>query len=93
MKIAALSVRGKFGTIRTTSRQALCTARQMLETTETLLKGLAAGNQNRWARFYRDYAQMNDTNYVGYAAYKIEPGGKLIFTDTDSYPQGLIEYL
>lgn len=28
----------------------------MLETTETLLKGLAAGDQNRWARFYRDYA-------------------------------------
>jgi len=38
-------------------------------------------------------AQINDTNYVGYAAYKIESGGKLIFTDTDSYPQGLIEYL
>ena len=37
--------------------------------------------------------QMNDTHYVGYAAYKIEPGGKLIFTDTDSYPQGLIEHL
>ena len=28
----------------------------MLTTTETLLKGLAAGNENRWARFYRDYA-------------------------------------
>ena len=28
----------------------------MLETTETLLRGLAAGDQNRWARFYRDYA-------------------------------------
>ena len=28
----------------------------MLETTDTLLKGLAEGNQNRWARFYRDYA-------------------------------------
>ena len=38
-------------------------------------------------------AQINDTNYVGYAAYKIEPGGKLIFTDTDSYPQGLIDHL
>lgn len=38
-------------------------------------------------------AQMNDTNYVWYAAYKIELGGKLIFTDTDSYPQGLIDYL
>ena len=38
-------------------------------------------------------AKMDDTNYVGYAAYKIEPGGKLIFTDTDSYPQGLIEHL
>ena len=36
-------------------------------------------------------AQINDTNYFGYAAYKIEPGGKLIFTDTDSYPQGMIE--
>lgn len=28
----------------------------MLTTTETLLKGLAAGNETRWARFYRDYA-------------------------------------
>lgn len=28
----------------------------MLETTETLLQELAVGNQNRWARFYRDYA-------------------------------------
>ena len=28
----------------------------MLTTTETLLKGLAAGNEGRWARFYRDYA-------------------------------------
>ena len=28
----------------------------MLTTTETLLKGLAAGNESRWARFYRDYA-------------------------------------
>jgi len=28
----------------------------MLKTTETLLQGLAANNQSRWARFYRDYA-------------------------------------
>ena len=28
----------------------------MLETTETLLNDLSAGDQNRWARFYRDYA-------------------------------------
>ena len=28
----------------------------MLTTTETLLKGLAEGNEGRWARFYRDYA-------------------------------------
>lgn len=28
----------------------------MLTTTETLLKGLAAGNDGRWARFYREYA-------------------------------------
>lgn len=28
----------------------------MLTTTETLLKGLAAGNETRWARFYHDYA-------------------------------------
>ena len=28
----------------------------MLETTDTLLKGLAEGNENRWARFYHDYA-------------------------------------
>ena len=27
----------------------------MLATTDTLLKGLAQGNQCRWARFYRDY--------------------------------------
>ena len=30
----------------------------MLTTTETLLKGLAAGNESRWARFYRDYASF-----------------------------------
>lgn len=30
----------------------------MLETTDTLLKGLAEGNENRWARFYRDYAHL-----------------------------------
>ena len=28
----------------------------MLATTDTLLKGLAEGNQSRWARFYRDYS-------------------------------------
>lgn len=28
----------------------------MLTTTETLLEGLAAENEGRWARFYRDYA-------------------------------------
>lgn len=28
----------------------------MLETTQTLLDGLVAGNQCRWARFYRDYS-------------------------------------
>jgi len=28
----------------------------MLKTTETLLQGLAANDQSRWARFYRDYA-------------------------------------
>ena len=28
----------------------------MLTTTETLLNGLAEGNESRWARFYRDYA-------------------------------------
>ena len=28
----------------------------MLTTTETLLKGLAEGNEGRWARFYRGYA-------------------------------------
>ena len=30
----------------------------MLETTDTLLKGLAEGNESRWARFYRDYAPL-----------------------------------
>lgn len=30
----------------------------MLETTDTLLKGLAEGNENRWTRFYRDYAPL-----------------------------------
>ena len=28
----------------------------MLTTTETLLRGLAEGNEGRWVRFYRDYA-------------------------------------
>jgi len=28
----------------------------MHKTTETLLAGLAANDQSRWARFYRDYA-------------------------------------
>ena len=27
----------------------------MLETTDTLLRGLAEGSESRWARFYRDY--------------------------------------
>ena len=30
----------------------------MLTTTETLLQGLAAGDNGRWARFYRDYAPI-----------------------------------
>jgi len=32
----------------------------MLKTTETLLVGLAANDQSRWARFYRDYAPWID---------------------------------
>lgn len=36
----------------------------MLATTETLLKGLAAGDQNRWARFYRDYAPWIESTIV-----------------------------
>lgn len=28
----------------------------MLQTTETLIAGLAANDETRWARFYRDYA-------------------------------------
>ena len=35
-----------------------CEKTPMLETTDTLLKGLAEGNENRWARFYRDYAPL-----------------------------------
>jgi hypothetical protein len=37
----------------------------MLETTDTLLKGLAEGNQNRWARFYRDYAPFQNRTEQG----------------------------
>ena len=36
----------------------------MLETTETLLKGLAANDQSRWARFYRDYAPWIESTIV-----------------------------
>ena len=36
----------------------------MLETTETLLKGLAANDQSRWARFYRDYAPWIEATIV-----------------------------
>ena len=38
-------------------------------------------------------AQKDDPAYFDHPTYIVEPGGKLIFTDTDSYPQGLIEYL
>ena len=37
----------------------------MLTTTETLLKGLAAGNESRWARFYRDYAPFLENFIIG----------------------------
>lgn len=37
----------------------------MLTTTETLLKGLAAGNESRWARFYRDYAPFLENFLIG----------------------------
>ena len=90
----------------------------MLETTETLLQELAVGNQNRWARFYRDYAPLiertlmkrgishddaeypprppHDANLTNaeqtvYAAYIVEPGAKLVFTDNPDYPESLIE--
>lgn len=33
----------------------------MITTTETLLEKLAAGNEARWARFYRDYAPFLET--------------------------------
>jgi len=36
----------------------------MLQTTETLLKGLASNDQNRWARFYRDYAPWIENTLV-----------------------------
>ena len=36
----------------------------MLQTTETLLQGLAANDQNRWARFYRDYAPWIENNLL-----------------------------
>lgn len=44
----------------------------MLETTETLIKGLTENNQNRWARFYRDYAPwianvLHDTLDISHA--------------------------
>lgn len=37
----------------------------MLTTTETLLKGLAAGNEGRWARFYHDYAPFLENTIHG----------------------------
>ena len=37
----------------------------MLTTTETLLKGLAEGNESRWARFYRDYAPFLENIITG----------------------------
>ena len=37
----------------------------MIPTTETLLKGLAAGNEGRWARFYRDYAPFLENTILG----------------------------
>ena len=37
----------------------------MLTTTETLLKGLAAGNESRWAKFYRDYAPFLENFIIG----------------------------
>ena len=36
-------------------------------------------------------ARKDDPAYFDFPAFVVEPGGKLIFTDTDSYPQGLIE--
>lgn len=36
----------------------------MLITTETLLEKLAANDQNRWARFYRDYAPYIKGNLI-----------------------------
>lgn len=36
----------------------------MIPTTETLLKGLAAGNETRWARFYRDYAPFLENSVL-----------------------------
>lgn len=36
-------------------------------------------------------AQKDDPAYFDYPAYLIEPGGKLVFTDNDTYPPGLIE--
>lgn len=40
-----------------------------------------------------DDAMMDDPAYSGYAAFTVEPGGKLIFEDGLKYPAGLIEYL
>jgi hypothetical protein len=31
------------------------------------------------------------TNAVGYAAYVVEPGAKLVFTENADYPRALIE--
>ena len=77
----------------------------MLTTTETLLKGLAEGNESRWARFYRDYAPFLENvvlnkcpflahaewnNHIGYPTYVVEPGAWLVFTENDAYPPALI---
>lgn len=37
-------------------------------------------------------ATMDNHAYMGYAAYTVEPGGKLIFEDGLKYPAGLIDY-
>lgn len=37
----------------------------MLKTTETLLEGLAKGDDTRWARFYRDYAPFLEDFLAG----------------------------
>ena len=77
----------------------------MLTTTETLLKGLAAGNESRWARFCNPTSCSTACASLPFSAVVppaksgayttssktvITRGAELVFTDNDSYPDTLV---